>query len=56
MSKGRQLVTCIFCGLTRPTSIEDVIPKWVRHALDPTTGVTVRAEPGNVTARCSTWS
>jgi hypothetical protein len=51
MPKGRQLVTCMFCGLTRPTSIEDVIPKWVRYALDPTFGVTVRAEPGNVTAR-----
>jgi hypothetical protein len=35
MPKSQQLVTCIFCGLTRPTSIEDVIPKWVRYALDP---------------------
>jgi hypothetical protein len=25
MPKGRQLVACMFCGLTRPTSIEDVI-------------------------------
>jgi hypothetical protein len=49
--KGRYLVTCIFCGITMPTSIEDVIPKWARYALDPTSSVTVRAEPGNVTAR-----
>ena len=35
MPKGRQLVTYMFCGLTRSTSIEDVIPKWVRSALDP---------------------
>jgi len=41
--KGRQLVTCMFCGLTRPTSIEDVIPKWARYALDPTSSVTVQA-------------
>jgi hypothetical protein len=51
MPKGRQLVTCIFCGLTRPTSIEDVIPKWVRYVLDPTSSVTVRAEPGAATAK-----
>lgn len=51
MPKDRQLVNCMFCGLTRPASIEDVIPKWVRYALNPTSGVTVRAEPGDVTAR-----
>jgi hypothetical protein len=31
----------MFCCLTRPTSIEDVIPKWVRYALEPTTSITV---------------
>jgi hypothetical protein len=51
MPKGRQLVTCMFCGLNRPTSIEDVIPKWARYALDPTSSVTARAEPGDSTAR-----
>jgi hypothetical protein len=49
--KPRQMVTCMFCGLTRLTSIEDVIPKWARYALDPTSSVTVRAEPGDATAR-----
>jgi hypothetical protein len=41
----------MFWGLTRPTSIEDVIPKWARYALEPTSSVTVRAEPGDATER-----
>jgi hypothetical protein len=49
-SLNYQLVNCIFCGLTRPTSVGDVISKWVRYALNPTSSVTVRAEPGEVTA------
>jgi len=45
------MVTCIFCGQLRLASIEDVIPKWVRNALDPTSSVTIRAEPSGITAR-----
>ncbi len=45
------MVTCVFCGLSRLASVEDVVPKWVRYALDPTSSVTVRAEPGGATAR-----
>lgn len=48
---ARQMVTCMFCALTRPTSIEHVIPTWARYALDPTSSVTVRAEPGDATER-----
>jgi hypothetical protein len=51
MPKDRQLVTCMFCGLNRPTSIEDVVPKWARYALNPTSSVAVRAGPGDSTAR-----
>jgi hypothetical protein len=29
------MVTCVFCGLDTLASVEDVIPKWVRYALDP---------------------
>jgi hypothetical protein len=43
--KTRPMVTCVFCGLNKLASIEDVIPKWVRYALDPTTRVAIRAEP-----------
>ena len=50
MSKTRTMVTCVFCGLNRLASIEDAIPKWVRYALDPSTSVTIRAEPGGATA------
>ena len=51
MPKTRPMVTCVFCDLSRLASIEDVIPKWVRYALDPRTSVTIRAEPGGATAR-----
>jgi hypothetical protein len=37
--------------LTRLASIEDVVPKWIRYALDPASSVTVRAEPGGATTR-----
>ena len=56
LTKGRRLVICMFCGLTRPASIEDVMPKWARYALDPTRSVTVRAEPVMRPPGCSTWS
>jgi hypothetical protein len=49
--KVRPVVTCVFCGLSRLASIEDVVPKWIRYALDPASSVTVRAEPGGATAR-----
>jgi hypothetical protein len=45
------MVNCIFCGQHRLASIEDVISKWVRYALDPTSSVTIRAEPSGATAR-----
>ena len=45
------MVTCIFCGQCRLTSIEDVISKWVRYALNPTSSVTIRAEPSGANAR-----
>jgi hypothetical protein len=45
------MVTCVFCGLHRLASIEDVVPKWVRYALDPTSSITIRAEPCGATAR-----
>ena len=44
------MVTCIFCGQCKLASIEDVISKWVRYALDPTSSVTIRAEPSGATA------
>jgi hypothetical protein len=31
------MVTCIFCGLRRPGSEEDVISKWIRRTLNPAT-------------------
>lgn len=45
------MVTCIFCGQYKLASIEDVISKWIRYALDPTSSVTIRAEPSGTTAR-----
>lgn len=51
MPKVRPMVTCIFCGLFRLASIEDVISKWVRYALDPTSSVTIRAEPSGAAAK-----
>jgi hypothetical protein len=45
------MVTCIFCGHYKLASIEDVISKWVRYALDPTSAVTIRAEPSGATAQ-----
>jgi hypothetical protein len=36
------MVTCLFCGLLKLASTEDVIPKWVRNELDPTAGVTIQ--------------
>jgi hypothetical protein len=43
------MVTCIFCGLLKLASTEDVIPKWVRYALDLTTGVTIQTSSGATT-------
>lgn len=51
MPNTRPIVTCMFCGLSRLASIEDVIPKWARYALNPTSSVTIRAEPSGATAR-----
>src|SRR5260370_10984803 len=45
------MVTCIFCGLLKQASIEDVISKWIRYALDPTTSVIIRAESTGRAAR-----
>jgi len=45
------MVTCIFCGQYREASIEDVVSKWVRYALDPTSSVVIRAEPTGATAQ-----
>jgi hypothetical protein len=41
----------IFCGLHKLASVEDVIPKWVRYALEPTSPVTIRAESTGASAR-----
>jgi hypothetical protein len=49
--KARPVVPCVFCGLSRLASVEDVVPKWVRYALDPASNITVRAEPDGATAR-----
>lgn len=51
MPKARPVVPCVFCGLSRLASVEDVVPKWVRYALDPASNITVRAEPDGATAR-----
>ena len=51
MPKVRPMVTCIFCGLHRLASIEDIISKWIRYALDLKSSVTIRAEPTGATAR-----
>jgi hypothetical protein len=45
------MVTCIFCGQYKLASIEDVISKWVRYALDPTSTVSIRAEASGATAQ-----
>lgn len=45
------MITCIFCGLNKLASTEDVIPKWARNALNPTSQVTIRAEPDGASAR-----
>lgn len=50
MANKRPIVTCIFCGLSKPSSTEDVLPKWARYAINPTSKVTIRAEPGGSTA------
>jgi hypothetical protein len=39
------------CGLRRPASDEDVIPKWVRRTLNPATGVISRAEATGAVSR-----
>jgi uncharacterized protein YlxP (DUF503 family) len=44
------MVTCIFCGLYKQASVEHVISKWIRYALDLTSSVTIRAEPSGATA------
>lgn len=45
------MVTCIFCGRQKPASEEDVIPKWIRRTLDPTSEIVIRAEPTGATSR-----
>jgi hypothetical protein len=49
--KAQRMVTCIFCGLRRPGSEEDVISKWIRRALNPATEVIIRAEPTGAVSR-----
>jgi hypothetical protein len=44
-------VTCIFCGLQRPASGEDVVSKWIRRTLNPATEVIIRAEPTGAVSR-----
>lgn len=51
MPKTRPVVTCLFCGQSGLASVEDVIPKWVRYALNPASSITIRAEPGSTTTR-----
>ena len=51
MVKAQRMVTCIFSGLRRPESEEDVISKWIRRTLDPATKVIIRAEPTRVVSR-----
>jgi hypothetical protein len=47
----QRMVTCIFCGLWRPGSDEDVISKWIRRTLNPATEVIIRAEPTGAVSR-----
>jgi hypothetical protein len=49
--KAQRMVTCIFCGLRRPKSVEDVISKWIRRTLNPATEVIIRAEPTGAVSR-----
>jgi hypothetical protein len=51
VATAQRMVTCIFCGLRRPASDEDVIPKWVRKTLNPATQVIIRAEPTGAVSR-----
>ena len=51
MVKAQRMVTCIFCGLRRPGSEEDVISKWIRRTLNPATEVIIRAEPTGAVSR-----
>ncbi len=45
------MVTCIFCGIHRLASVEDVISRWIRYALNLTSPVTIRAEPTGASVR-----
>jgi hypothetical protein len=49
--ESQRLVTCIFCGLRRTASEEDVISKWIRRTLSPATEVILRAEPTGAVSR-----
>jgi hypothetical protein len=51
MVKAPRTVTCIFCGRQKSASEEDVIPKWIRRTLDPTSEIVIRAEPTGATSR-----
>ena len=51
MVEAERMVTCIFCGLRRPASEEDVISKWIRRTLDPASEVIIRAEPTGAVSR-----
>jgi uncharacterized protein YlxP (DUF503 family) len=51
VANAQRTVTCIFCGLRRPSSDEDVISKWIRRTLDPATEVIIRAEPSGALSR-----
>jgi len=48
---AQRIVTCIFCGLRRPASDEDIVSKWIRRTLNPATEVIIRAEPTGAASR-----
>jgi hypothetical protein len=45
------MVTCVFCGLQKPASEEDVVSKWIRRTLNPATEIIIRAEPTGAVSR-----
>ena len=56
MVDAERTVTCIFCGLRRLASEEDVIPKWIRRTLDAASEVIIRAEPsGTIGGMFDPW-
>jgi hypothetical protein len=43
VAKAEQMVTCVFCGLYRSGSEEDVVSKWIQRTLDIMSEITIRA-------------